>query len=449
MNSIAPKIFKALEKLGQQHLAEYTSSLPPSAYQTLLQSLHTIDLKLLKSQIQQIQHPPVASSADLSPLDTYTVRGDHEQIKIGEERIASGKVLCLVLAGGQGSRLGFDGPKGSYPITAIKKKSLFQLLSEKVIAASMRYGRKLPLAIMTSFENHGETTAFFKKNQYFGLNPDQVSFFQQGSLPLLDAKGKLFLNRADSIAFGPYGNGLAPLEWLESQSDRPTAIENIEDLNVIPIDNPLADPYDANLIGFHYQQQNCITIKASHKASPEEKVGTLALREGRPKVVEYTEIPGSLKNYPIASLSLFCFSVNFLKKASLHLPQKLPLHLAWKKVPYFDEKQDKVICPETPNAWKFEYFIFDLLDLVQRSSVLVYPREECFSPLKNAKGPSSPETVQRDLSKRDLQIFTALTGNQTLEFPFELSPKFYYPTCELLKKWQGVNASRLSGYIEP
>ncbi len=228
--------------------------------------------------------------------------------------------------------------------------------------------------------------------------------------------------------------------------------EGIEYLHVILVDNPLADPFDAELLGFHHEQHSEITLKCTEKTQPEEKVGLLIKQNERCCVIEYSEMPepekkalrpdGRLKHC-CANLSLFCFSLSFVQR--MHATkQHLPLHKAWKALPLDNQK---IIQLSQAYGWKFETYIFDWLFHAQRVSALIYPREHCFAPLKNSTGVDSPPTVREALQQSDRRVIQAITGLSAPPFPFELAAEFYYPTPELLEKWKGKEI--LQPYVEP
>lgn len=418
----------------------------------LIQQASSIDFSLLEEQKQLLEKKVLPASQKWEPFHQVSFAGNERDRQIGLKRIQDGKVGCLLLAGGQGTRLRFSGPKGLYPVSLIKQKSLFQLFAEKVVAAGQQVGRMLYLAIMTSPENDAVTKQFFEEHAFWGLQKDQVFFFQQGVLPFLDANGQLFLEEKDTIAFGPNGNGFCLQEFMESGIGRKWQKQGIEDVNLVYIDNPLADPFDAELIGFHYRRQTDATIKCTEKTYADEKVGMLVRDQGHCRVVEYSEMPDQEKQQLLedgqlkhrwAYIGLFCFSMAFIDR--LVAKGHFPLHAAWKAAKMTD-REGRSYLPDHPNAWKFEAFIFDLLAYTDRVAALAYPREHCFAPLKNATGVDSIETVRTALQNYDRWVLTALTQNQPPDVPFELSSQFYYPTPQLLHKWKGRSIS--GGYID-
>ncbi|MGZ3809994.1 MAG: UTP--glucose-1-phosphate uridylyltransferase, partial [Bacteriovorax sp.] len=350
---------------------------------------------------------------------------------------------CLLVAGGQGSRLSFEGPKGTFPVSLIQHKSLFQLFAERTLAAGIQVGRALCLAIMTSPQNHEETLKFFDDHERFGLTQDQLFFFQQEELPFLNDQGHLMLNES-KIAKGPNGNGSALTHFITSEIGRIWQQQGVEYINFILVDNPLADPFDAELIGFHARNDCDITVKCIAKEHPDEQVGVLVKTPEGTRIMEYSEMnmsdrearntDGSLQ-YQCANISLFCFSLSFVNNAMKSA--SLPWHLAY-----------KAIHPNGPKGWKFETFIFDWMAYTQKIKALFYPRAQCFAPLKNISGKNSLEDVQQALLHYDHEILQTLCGQPVSTLPIELDPQFYYPTNELLNTWKHKTISSLKGYIK-
>lgn len=303
-------------------------------------------------------------------------------------------------------------------------------------AASIQAGHPLQVAIMTSPFNNSDTETFFRQNSYFGLTPSQVNFFKQGMWPFLDLEGNLFLESPSQIAQGPNGNGAWFQSFVEADIWEKWNREGIEIVNVVPIDNPLADPFDFELFGMHAHMGSDISIKATQRRDAGEHVGVLAQIDGKTVVVEYTELPdedkaaqdsqGNLK-FEIANLSLFSFSMPVVAKLA---HQELPLHKAKKRV--------DSISSENPYAWKFEQYIFDALLFTEHVQTILYPRSTTFAPLKNLQGEDSIASVQAALLAFDRQRYEQVTDfKPPQEARFEIAPSFYYPTAEMLKKWKG------------
>jgi len=444
--------FEKLRAIKQQHIFAWYDELTPSKKEKLLRQISKIDIPVFRLQ-QQLLSKKNRSLRGVQPVSNYALRGHKENLMQGQNLIAEGKVACLIIAGGQGTRLQWRGPKGTFPISLIKNKSLFQVFAEKILAASVFFQRKLSVAIMTSSQNHAETVSFFSKNNFFGLNHKQVDFFVQDSLPLLDSKGNLFLSKKEEFATGPDGNGSALSLLVSNGIWKRWYSTGVRFVNVILVDNPLADPFDPELIGHQHNQGADAVIKCIVRELANEKVGILIKQNDRLKVVEYTELSDderyatvktSKLKHSLANISLFCFTMDFIKDAS---QAQLPLHIAHKSAPCLNRNGD-IVEPNTPNSWKFERFLFDTLLLTDKVHTLVYPREECFAPLKNAFGEASVSNVQRALLFRDRAIIRNLTNTPAPPFPIELAQQFYYPTEELKTKWKGKTIQQ-PGYITP
>lgn len=449
---------QALDKLKfieQEHLLCYWEVLSPVQKKELLEQIERLDLLVYQRQKLLLDEGVLPSRHSYDPWHEYAMSGDSALREEGKKLLANGQVGSLIIAGGLGSRLRFDGPKGFYPVSLIKHKSLFQLFAEKVLAAGKQVHKELPLAIMTS-EQHSETVKqFFFEHRFFGLKPEQVSFFAQSNLPFLDLEGRLFLEELAKIAQGPDGNGSVFKSFVDSGIWSKWQALGVRLVNTVLVDNPLADPFDAELIGFQSTHGIEVAVKSIFRESENEKVGLFVKDRGRLQVVEYSEMNfeertareshGALKHV-CANLSLFCFAMDFIKKVAGH-SLALPLHPSLKAVKYFST-EGRTELQEEPGAWKFEKFIFDALNYASGVRLLVYPREDCFAPLKDLKGENSLEAVQAALLNQDRKIYKNLTG---IEAPsganFELSQDFHYPTPELAKRWQHAIFPNLN-YIE-
>lgn len=446
------QLLSFLSNFGDSAFIKQWPQLSSQQKKHLAAQIERIDLPMLHLQQQLLMQEGGDQHADIAPFSAYARCGNREDQERGKEAIAQGLVGCLVVAGGQGTRLRLDGPKGICEVSAIRKKSLFQLLAEKTLAAGKQVNRLLPLAIMTSPLNHDDTVSFFERHERFGLASSQLAFFSQRMLPLLNSQGRLFLENIDTLAVGPDGNGGALQQFVRCGLWKQWQAAGVRYVNFILIDNALADPFDAELIGYQQRRQCDVVIKCTFRHTPEEKVGVIVQEKGKPAVVEYTELSqkertdtrsdGTLRHL-LANLSLFAFDMSFIQQAA---ETSLPLHKAFKAVKYLNEK-GVTIQAVHPMAWKFERFIFDVLPLGSRVEALVYPRDMCFAPLKNFHGEGSVDTVSQALQQRDRQIIETMTGHPCKVDPIEISQDFYYPTKELLKAWKGKHVTR-SGYLD-
>lgn len=426
-----------LQSINQTHLLAEWHSLSHEMQEKLLKQIEQLNCDVFKKQQELIALGFNPVTGTMQPFTDYDYSGNVINKEHGLNLIRQGKVGCLLIAGGLGTRLGCNGPKGVIPVTPIKHKSLFQLFAEKTLAAGKQAGQTLHMAIMTSPQNDVETRSFFQNHSNFGLNPNQLHFFSQGTLPFLDENKNLFLENDSQIAHGPDGNGSSLYHFVQSDLWKQWKAHGIEYVTFILVDNALADPFDAELVGYHAHQQDDVTIKCVKKRDAEEKVGVLVRYNNQIHVQEYLEMPseecyaindnGSLKHI-CANISQFCFHMPFIQKCA---KMDMPLHSNLKT-----------------KVWKFERFIFDVLSNTQKVHALLYPREVCFSPLKNSFGKDSLQTVQDDLQARDRIILQEITHKTLPNYPFELAQDFYYPTTELLTKWKNHLITSQLNYIE-
>ena len=413
------------------HLLSFFSNLPDC--EAIDQEILDLDLIALEEQAKLFEKKK-PSNIPITPFRDWTCFGSKETEMLGRDLTEKGKVGCIIIAGGQGTRLGHSGPKGTFPISLVKKKSLFQIFSEKIIAASKLCQIDLPLAVMTSPLNQKETQHHFEKNGYFGLSSSQIDFFNQPTLPFVDFDQKLFKSDSEHLAIGPNGNGSVFEAFQNSGVAKKWHEKGIEYINIILVDNPLADPVDFELIGHLAYSENECCLKSCKRLNPEEKVGIIVQSQDRPIVIEYHEVPSTLtfSEEPCANLSMLAITFNFAQKMS---QKSLPLHKVQKKAPYYDLTTGLVNNPSTPNAWKFEKYLFDILFYTQKTSVLLYPREDIFYPLKALDGKHSPKEVQNALMKKEQKILQNISRCSPPKTPFELSAEFYYPTKDFKEKW--------------
>lgn len=354
----------------------------------------TIDLKILEQQRQLIKNPPKPSLEKIHPLRHFDRVRNPSYKTSGELLLRQGKVGCILLAGGQGTRLGFPGPKGMFPICPEEQKTLFHFFAEQVVLREKDANREFFIAIMTSPENHIATVEFFRQNELL----KHVDFFTQPTLPLLDGAGELLVNAVGEVLQGPDGNGSVFGAFIDAGIKTKWEQQGVEIVTVVPVDNPLADPFDPELVGYLADGQYDLAVKAILREDPKENVGVLVEQEGKIHVIEYSELPNEEKEardenglllHRCANITLLALKLKTIKNYDL------PLHLAHKAIKTKNDPN-----PLKPNAWKFEKFIFDIFPLIERIGVLVYPREECFAPLKNLTGSDSVAIVQEALKRR-------------------------------------------------
>lgn len=433
-----------LSALQQEQLIPLIEALSPADQKSILNRLQAIDLDLLHQQRTVLDHPS-SSQASFKPPEFYehvqNVTGIEEK---GLKLIEEGKVACLVVAGGQGTRLGSKAPKGCFPVSVERQKSLFALIAEKTIAAGLRAERLLHLIIMTSPDNREDTEAFFQSHDLFGLAREQLHFIQQDTLPFLTPEGDLFFSEKGRLAEGADGNGASLQVLVRSGVLDLIKEQGVEFLNYILVDNPMADPFDPFLVGYHADQKADVTLKCVERIDTTEKVGIIVQEEGKIVVKEYSELPDgvSTEAFSLANISLFCFSLDFAEKTA---NVRLPLHAAFKSSPRL-LADGTVTKEDTPSIWKFERFIFDLLAFANRTAILVYPREECFAPLKKL---SDLPLVQEVMTRQDRNLMRQLTGKRYETKEIERS--YYYLNNDKqmkLKAFPPIDQAYLPGFLE-
>ncbi len=402
-----------IRRLNEPHLKEGLETLSEEQKQSFLEQLKRLPLETLLEQRQILENK--TPNRNLERLQNYEIVDN----PLTKKRTLSKKMGCLVLAGGLGSRLASPTPKALFPFTVIRKQTLLGRLCERTKAASEICGAPLPLCILTSTQNHKLIEAYLKENHFFGLEKSQVVLLCQNTLPFLNDAGHWMLEKPGVVAEGPDGNGDALNLFVKSPIYTNWQSQGIETLNIVPIDNPLADPFDPILYDLHTSSKAEISIKAIFRLDPQEKVGIIGMEKENVSVAEYSELPKDSHEFSIASISLFCIDLFFLKQIS---PYTIPLHLARKKAPIFSQKEG--VCQK--EIWKYERFIFDLFPLASKTKVFVFPRDETYAPLKNGSGEKGPEDVQKAVLDYDRKVFFHKTGKHPPQEPFELDPRLYY-----------------------
>ncbi|HYX85696.1 MAG TPA: UTP--glucose-1-phosphate uridylyltransferase [Gaiellales bacterium] len=389
---------------GQEHLLRFWDALDEAGRARLDADVRAIDFDLLDALIESLveQAEPDVAGGELEPAQVLAPEAD--DVELGRRALEAGEVAVVVVAGGQGTRLGFDGPKGCFPVGPVTDRTLFQIHAEKVAALGRRYGAMVPLYVMTSPQNHAEVEAFFDGHDSFGL--DRVRLFTQGEMPAVDREtGRVLLAAPDRIALSPDGHGGVIRALARSGSLDEMAAAGVQTIFYLQVDNPLVAIGDPGFVGIHRRLGAEMSSKVVRKTDPAEKVGVLVEAGGRQRVIEYSDISpdaagrrgadGNLELWA-GSIALHVFEVAFAERLAAG-GGRLPFHRAVKPVPYVDDA-GRTIEPAEPNAVKFEQFIFDALPLAQRAVAVETDRRLEFEPLKNASGPSSPETVRARLS---------------------------------------------------
>lgn len=442
----------SLEQAGQEHLARHADTLSGEALTRFEQQLREIDFEQLSRLYHGHESPidwaAVAARAKSPPailLNDAKPRFSAAQARqSGEAALKAGQVAMILVAGGQGTRLGFDQPKGMFAIGPVSGRTLFQVIVDRLIAVGKRYGHAIPLAIMTSDATHEPTMEYFRANNNLGLADDQLFFFQQGLMPALDAEtGKVLLATPGQIALSPDGHGGMLAAFSKSGLLEQFAKKGVTQIYYGQIDNPLLGVCDPEFLGYHLLSKSEMTTQVVRKTEPAERVGVLAQVDGKMSVIEYSDLPvaaaaerdatGALKFWA-GSIAVHVMAIDFLKRVAADA-ESLPFHRALKKVPYVDES-GKEVSPEKPNALKFERFIFDLLPSAKNAIVVEGAREACFGPVKNAEGAASdtPTTARNLKVSQHKQMLIDAGAKVSEDAVVEIHPAFALDAEELKSK---------------
>ena len=407
-----------LAALQQSHLLHFADQLGPAALRTLLDQVEALPLEEMPAMLAQTQATAAPDPDGLEPVPMVSREGpDAAAFRAeGERLIREGRVAAFTVAGGQGTRLGWRGPKGTYPATVVTGKPLFRVFAEQLLATERRFGCRLPWYIMTSPLNDADTRAFFKDNNWFGRQAQDHFFLPQGLVPCVDAEGRAMLASPGEVATNPDGHGGAIRALDRSGALQDMARRGIEQISYFQVDNPLVRCVDPVFLGAHLRSplsSGQMSSKCVAKRNAAEKVGVLC-RSGTPAgprttVIEYSDLPKAMAErrgadgelaFGAANIAVHVLSVAFAQALAAGTGPRLPWHRAHKKVPHVDLASGRTVEPEKPNAFKFECFIFDALALAERSLTMQVQRVEEFAPIKNAEGEDSPASSHRIQSDR-------------------------------------------------
>jgi UDP-N-acetylglucosamine/UDP-N-acetylgalactosamine diphosphorylase len=445
------QLLQRLTPFGQQHLLHFWDQLDDAQRNALAEQIATIDFALLdrvfhasddhaavRTLADQAESPPAVRLTGQNPFSPA------DALRVGREALAAGRVGVLLVAGGQGTRLGFDHPKGMFPIGPVSGRSLFQVFVEKIQATAHRYGVRIPLYLMTSHATHEETIAFFRDHARFGLAEEDLFVFRQGTLPAADARsGQLLLAAPDRLFASPDGHGgmLAGLARNGGLADMQR--RGLRHLFYFQVDNPLVDIAGAEFLGYHVLSGSEMTTQVVAKQDPLEKVGNVVRAQGAVRVIEYSDLPDDVarRRTPDGSLAIWAGSIGvhaievaFLDRMASR-DNALPLHRAHKKVPHVDAS-GQLVKPSQPNAIKFERFIFDLLPSARNAIVVEVDPAQAFAPLKN--GLSDPKDNAQTVRAQMVAQHRAWLRRAGVEVPdhvqVEISPLLAMDAEELRAK---------------
>ena len=404
------ELLRVLKEHGQEHIYEAYEKLDAAGKEKLAAQVDKIDWSI----VSMAGHGEVSMErGKLEPLSALEVSeieaGRAKYEETGLKAIQAGKVGAVLLAGGQGTRLGSDGPKGKYNIGLTKDIYIFERLIRNLLDVTDKAGCFVPLYIMTSDKNDAETIAFFEEKDYFGYPKDFVKFFKQEMAPSVDFNGKLYMESADSLSLSPNGNG----GWFYSMSVtgvlKDVKARGIEWLNIFAVDNVLQRIADPVFVGATLDSGCVSGAKVVRKADPNEKIGVLCLEDGKPSIVEYYEMTDEIINsreengqlsYNFGVILNYLFRVDKLEEI---LNEKMPVHVVEKKIPYINES-GALVKPDAPNGYKFELLVLDMIHLLDNCLSYEVVRDYEFAPIKNKTGVDSVESARALLQKNGVEL---------------------------------------------
>ena len=413
MDENLESIRKTLKRYSQEHLLNGYEKLDSVKQKELIEQIENTDFDLINTLYNNTKKDVEIKESQITPieyLDKEKLNGYYKSFQeTGEKAIRSGKLAAVTMAGGQGTRLGHKGPKGTFDIGLDSHKSLFELLSDSLKEQGKKYNVVIPWFIMTSKENNDATVEFFAKHKFFGYEKDKnIFFFEQGELPMVDTEGKILMGEDGLIKEAADGHGGIYEALVKNGMTKKMRQLGVEWIFIGGVDNCLVKMVDPILMGIAIQKHVTAAGKSVVKANPQEKVGVFCKKNGRPSVVEYTEIPKEMSEatdsrgeliYGESHILCNLFNIEAVERMG---SRPLPYHTAFKKATYIDKDGNKVV-PDGPNAYKFEAFLFDAFGELDDMAILRVKREEEFAPVKNAQGIDSPETA-RELYKKFYKV---------------------------------------------
>ena len=402
--------YEKLKKYGQLHVLKYYEELSKEEQEALITQIENTDLEVLSLCQKKEELNPRGKITPIQVMQLPEIEQKREEYtKCGLDAIKAGKVGAVLLAGGMGTRLGSDAPKGVYNIGLTKDVFIFQRLVENLLDVVHQAETWIPLYIMTSDKNHDTTTAFFREKNYFGYNPDYVTFFMQDMAPAADYQGKVYLEAKNKMSTSPNGNGgwfLSMMKWGVVDKIREAGVEW---LNVFAVDNVLQRIADPCFVGATISTGSAVGAKVVKKNAPDEKVGAMCLEDGRPSIVEYYEMTEELMNAKDAQgepAYNFGVILNYLfreKDLEEIVAKKLPLHIVEKKIPYLNE-EGALVKPEEPNGYKFEQLVLDMIHELDSCLPYEVVRNYEFAPIKNRTGVDSVESARALCQENGIEL---------------------------------------------
>lgn len=399
-----------LNEYNQNHVLEFYEKLSEVEKENLLRQIAATDFEIIKNSRENM-HSEIKGV--ISPISVMTVDEINNSFDTYEERgleaIKAGEVAAVLLAGGMGTRLGSNNPKGMYDIGLTRPVYIFQRLFENLMEVTDRAGSYVHMFIMTSEKNHRATVEFIQGKNYFGYPKEYVHFFSQEMAAATDYEGKVYMEAKSRIATSPNGNGGWYLSLKKAGLSEVIEKAGIKWLNVFAVDNVLQKIADPAFVGATISN-NCVCgAKVIRKADKNESVGVLCLEDNHPSIVEYYELTDEMKDavnekgepaYNYGVILNYLFGVKELDDI---VARKLPLHVVEKKIPYIND-EGVMISPDKPNGYKYETLILDMIKLLDSCCAYEVVREKEFAPIKNLTGVDSVESARKLLDKNGVKL---------------------------------------------
>lgn len=449
----SPEMIKQLEQFGQQHLLAAWDQISAAQQAGLLKQLEAIDLaRITRLHAQGVGDsdgserarragppPAIRLDDDKCPIDPELA------LQEGERLLREGRVGMILVAGGQGTRLGFDQPKGMFPLGPVSQRTLFEILIDQLLARGKSAGHPIPLYLMTSPATDQETRDYFDANDRLGLAENDFRIFCQGTMPAVDeSTGQLLLESPDQLALSPDGHGGLLRAFEQSGCLQDARERGVEHLFYAQIDNPLVSVCDPLLLGFHALSGSEMTTQVVRKTHALERVGNVVELDGKVQIIEYSDLPeevaretdasGELKLWA-GNIAVHVFRRDFLERAATR-DESLPFHIARKKVPHWNVDAQESVDPTEPNAIKFERFIFDLLPHAENAIVVEADKSKAFAPVKNNDSESfdTPSTAKAAMIELHRSWLSSAGVEVPADTPVEIHPAFALDASELKLK---------------
>ena len=444
-----------LERSGQDRIVRHLDTLGSGARGRLAAQLETFDYALVRELVELAKGGSSGGLVgEFEPAPVVRAGRPAGEIaaarEAGEAALGRGTVATFVVAGGQGSRLRFDGPKGCYKIGPITGKPLFQVHAEKVLATERRHLAEIPLCVMTSQTNDAEVRAFFEKNDSFGLDPTRVFFCVQRMIPAFDEQGRFLLDAADHVFVNPDGHGGSYFALESSGALDDMAARGVRHISYFQVDNPMVPVADTVFIGEHIRTGSEMSSKVLAKREPLEKLGVFGYINGQLRVVEYSDMSeglqrtrladGSLK-YAFGSIAVHIIDVDFARRMA---SADLPFHVARKRIPHLGE-DGRAVEPKQPNGVKFERFVFDGIPHALNPLVMEVERADEFAPVKNFAGDDSPDTARAAMMAQHRGWLRQAGVDVSDDTAVEISPLFALDAAELKGKVGDLRGGDVTG----